>query len=468
MISLISIDDGLKKHFSTTLSAIIADLVHSTIHKGIAVAYSGGLDSSVLLSLTVDFAREREIPVFALHVHHGLSIDADNWLTHCQSVCKQADITFTAIKVAISNDNKLGIEAAARAERYGALGAFCLEHQLPLILTAHHQDDQAETVLLQLLRGSGVAGLSGMDLFNHAPVLLRNSSVLLARPLLTRRKQSLINYATKYNIDYVTDESNFDSRFVRNALRIKVMPMLAKISQGYSDRLARSAMHAQTAQRLLQELAQLDLENFLSKDGLDVLPLRQLSHERVENLLRFWLSTLSVRMPSTARLAEIRSQIFEARDDAKITICHDGLEIHRYKNKIVVSAQPSNLKPVVPIEFMWSGELFLHFPQFCGSLYFDISNYGVDANWLQQQKLILKIRSGGERLKVALNRPTRDLKSHFQSLNIPFWQRQHLPLLCVNEALLHASLVGTEASFCQHGEAKTLINFRWQAESKTH
>jgi tRNA(Ile)-lysidine synthase len=187
----------LAKHFSNTLSAIIADQVHATNRKGIAVAYSGGLDSTVLLSLTIDFARERNLPVFAFHIHHGLSPNADNWLSHCKSVCEQVGVTFSSKKVIVANTEKNGIEAAAREQRYRALGTLCNEYQLPIILTAHHQDDQAETVLLQLLRGSGVAGLSGMDIFNYAPKLFGNSKVLLARPLLHETKENLLAFAKK-------------------------------------------------------------------------------------------------------------------------------------------------------------------------------------------------------------------------------------------------------------------------------
>jgi tRNA(Ile)-lysidine synthase len=465
VISLVQIDTVLEKHFSSTLSAIIADQVKSNIHNGIAVAYSGGLDSSVLLQLTVNFARERDLPVFAFHIHHGLSPNADQWLSHCQSRSEHAGAIFSAIKITIGEDQKGGLEAKARTKRYLALGQLCSENRLPLILAAHHQDDQAETVLLQLLRGSGVAGLSGMDLFNYAPTLLGNSETLLARPLLNQSKQALKIYAEKNRIQFVEDESNSDSRFARNALRHQVMPEMLKISPAYAELLSRSAQHAQSAQRLLVDLAKLDSIKYFSEGALDIELMRELDRERIDNLLRFWLSSLEVRMPTTARLAEIRNQLFDARSDAKIVIKHDGLEIHRYQNKIYASKQtPKNVALNRSIEFMWTGESSLLFPQFGGRLFFDVSNYGVDVSWLREQKLSLRNRFGGERLKLAANRPTRDLKSHFQALKIPFWQRQSLPILCADGNLLHASLVGTDASFCQEG-INGLINFRWQADA---
>ncbi len=457
-------DSVLEKNFSSILSAIIAEQAKANINNGIAVAYSGGLDSSVLLKLTVNFARERKLPVFAFHIHHGLSPNADQWLSHCQMLSEHAGAIFSAIKVNIGENQKGGLEAKARAKRYLALGQLCSENRLPLILAAHHQDDQAETVLLQLLRGSGVAGLSGMDLYNFAPALLGTSETLLARPLLHQSKQVLKTYAEENGIQYVEDESNSDSRFARNALRHHVMPEMLKISPAYAELLARSAQHAQSAQRMLVELAKLDLVKYSTEGTLDIALMRELSHERIDNLLRFWLSSLGVRMPTTARLAEIRSQLFEARNDSKIVIKHDGLVIHRYQNKVYASNQIStDFELNKSIEFRWNGESSLEFPQFGGRLFFETSSYGVDVNWLREQKLSLRNRHGGERLKLATNRPTRDLKSHFQTFKIPFWRRRCLPILCADGELLHASLVGTEAAFCQQ-ESIELINFEWRAD----
>lgn len=454
----------LEQHFSSTLSEIIKNQVSTNIAKGIAVAFSGGLDSSVLLKLTVQFARERGLPVFAFHIHHGLSANSDHWLSHCQTCSTRAGARFYSVKIDVSDSNKGGLEAKARAKRYFALGQLCLENQVPLLLAAHHQDDQAETVLLQLLRGSGVAGLSGMDLFNFAPTLLGNSATLLARPLLTQSKHLLKKYAETFDVPYVNDESNLDSRFTRNALRHQVMPEISKISPAYAELFARSAQHAQSAQRLIVELAAIDLKNVLSGHSLDIALMRDLSNERIENLLRFWLASFGVRMPSTARLAEMRNQLFAARCDAKILITHDGLNIHRYQDKVYALNQNVNSTEAInSVEFDWAGESSMHFPQFSGSLFFDPTSYGVDAGWLQEQKLTLRLRSGGERLKLAGNRPTRDLKSHFQTLKIPFWQRKVLPLLCINENLIYASLVGTEAAFCQNRNSG-LVNFRWQPD----
>ena len=220
----------------------------------LAIAYSGGLDSSALLHLAHAYGQERGVTVFAFHVHHGISPNADAWLAHCEARCVALGVRFEACRVVLEK-SKSGVEAAARKLRYAALGAMCRSHGVPLMLTAHHLDDQAETLLLQLLRGSGTAGLSGMEAANSAPELLGNAELVMARPLLPVSREQLEAYVTAHAVAYVEDESNTHPRYARNALRHQVMPALAQAFPGYQERFARSAAHAQSAQRLLGELS---------------------------------------------------------------------------------------------------------------------------------------------------------------------------------------------------------------------
>lgn len=465
MSPLARLDSQFNLHFLETLSDIIEGQAKSSIHQGIAVAFSGGLDSTVLLNLAVEFAKTKNIPIFAFYIHHGLSTNADAWLVHCQLICKRLGVKFSSKKITLRQLKKDGVEAAAREARYHALGELCSEHQIPLLLIGHHQDDQAETLLLQLLRGSGLSGLCGMDLFNYAPKLLGTNHVLLARPLLVQSKQSLLDYAKTHKIDFIEDESNFDRRFLRNGLRHEVMPVLSTVSPGYASRLARSVRHLQSANHLLLEFVKEDFDKYYINDGLDIDLMRHLSAERIDNLLRFWLSTLGVRMPSTARLSEMRFQLLNARHDAQITVFHDFIGVHRYKNKIYASTKEKSVhENRLPTEFEWRGEDVIHFSEFHGSLFFEPALNGVNSNWLKQQKLSLRLRQGGERLKLAQDRPTRDIKSHFQSLNIPFWTRKLLPFLFVNGDLLHVAGIGTQSAFYS-ADSSDQINFRWQFDT---
>lgn len=432
------------------------------VSSAIAIAYSGGLDSSALLQLAVDYAKAHGIALYAFHIHHGISPHADDWLKHCRSECERRGIVFDARHVKLDKRDKSGIEEAARIMRYAALGELCRAHDVPLLVTAHHVDDQAETVLLQLLRGSGVAGISGMEAVNSAPDLLGDSKLIMGRPLLTIARADLAAFVASKGIAYIEDESNADPRYARNALRHRVMPALAEYFPGFQQRFARTAAHAQSAQRLLVELAAQDLAACLDGECLDLDQLKRLSSDRIDNLLRYWFGSRGVRMPSTAWLSEMRSQLFEAKVDSQLCVTHADCQIRRHRNRVFITPKfdegASNLQPVA---FRWNGETQRDFPEFGGVLYFEPSEQGVDAAWLCEQDLSIKLRSGGERLKLASNRPTKSLKYHYQAFDVPAWERAHLPLVMAANQLLFAAGIGMDCH--RMSDAPGLrIRFRWQ------
>ncbi len=324
----------LEQAFSKNLDAITRATPGDGLKNGLAVAYSGGLDSTVLLDLAVRYCRHKQLPLTAFHVHHGLSSNADAWLEHCQATCKAYHIPILFARIEVASDSGDGIEASARMGRYQALGRFAKETGVSLILTAHHQDDQAETLLLQMLRGSGVAGMSGMDVCNKAPNLFGHDAVMLGRPMLSEKRVTLEAYVGLHGLSFIEDESNFDHRYLRNAIRHRVMPVLQELSPGYAERIARSAQHFQSAQDLLLEVAEQDLTACSSDNGLRIDAMHGLSSGRRDNLFRYWFSKAGIRMPTTVRLREMQSQLFEGREDARITIHHDIVAIHRYRNAV--------------------------------------------------------------------------------------------------------------------------------------
>jgi tRNA(Ile)-lysidine synthase len=442
--------------------------------EAIAIACSGGLDSSVLLQLAHAYAREHGIKLFAFHVHHGLSPNADAWLAHVENACNALGAGFDHRRIAVPK-TKSGTEAAARKLRYAALGDMCRVHGVPLMLTAHHLDDQAETVLLQLLRGSGPAGLSGMDAANHAAGLLGNPDLVMARPLLALSRDELEAYAQEQGIAWVEDESNSDPRYARNALRHQVMPVLAQAFPGFQQRFARSAAHAQSAQRLLAELAGQDLAACLVGDEIDIARLRALSLDRIYNLLRHWFASRSLSMPSTAWLAEMVAQLLEARDDAQLLVTHPECHIRRHRGRLFITPKLADLAGMRDPDdegiiekhgeaFRWNGEAQLSFPAYGGTLFFEPAGQGFDAGWLRAQQLVIDFRKGGERLKLAPNRPTRSLKAHYQAGDIPAWERTRLPVVSANGELVFAAGLGMD---CRHlGQPESqLIALRWQAEN---
>ncbi|USX12454.1 tRNA lysidine(34) synthetase TilS [Oxalobacteraceae bacterium OTU3CAMAD1] len=468
----------MKKQQIPTLSHIFeqaADAALTRVGSGqggrIAIALSGGLDSSALLHLAHAYAQAHGVVLVAFHIHHGLSPNADAWQTHCEQACAVLGVTFEARRVELVRKEKTGTEEAARKSRYAALGALCREHGVQLLFTAHHQDDQAETVLLQLLRGSGTAGLSGMDAANAAPDLLANPDLVMVRPLLPASRKQLAAYVAEHGISHINDESNDDPRFARNALRHKVMPALADAFPGFQERFARSAQHAQSAQRLLTELAQQDLAMCLDGDCIVIAKLRTLSTDRSYNLLRYWFGTRDLRMPSAAWLSEMLTQLLEARDGAQLLVTHPDCHVRRHRDRLHLTPKLADLEGTREDEFdqtpgtsfVWTGESAMAFPAYGGVLHFDVADAGagLDPEWLRGQKLVIEFRRGGERLKPAHNRPTRGLKYHYQALGIPAWERGRLPLVRADKQMLFAAGIGMDCNQLTEGAER--IALRWQA-----
>lgn len=409
----------------------------------IAVAFSGGLDSAALLHLADGYAQDKRIELFAFHVHHGLSRNADEWLAHCERECGRLGIRFDARRVDVHASGRDSIEQAARVCRYAALGELCRLHGVPLLLTAHHQDDQAETVLLQLLRGAGVAGLSGMASAAEAPGLLGDVTPVLARPLLGLTRTELEEFASRHGIDHIEDESNDDLRYSRNALRHKVMPALDAYFPGYEQCVVRMSQHAQSAQRLLDELAAQDMKDCADGDSMDIARLGTLGIDRQDNLLRYWFAQHRVRMPSTAWMEELRSQLFCAREDAQVRVVHPDCEVRRHRGRAFIIPRVVETDTGSPqCTFRWQGQPIIHFPEFGGSLHFCPAGEGVGEDWLAQQEMTLRHRQGGEKLRAAPGRPSRTLKHHYQALDIPVWERQRLPVVLAAGRLLYAAGIG--------------------------
>jgi tRNA(Ile)-lysidine synthase len=437
----------------------------------VAVALSGGLDSMVLLHLAQEAAHAAGLPLFAFHVHHGLSPNADAWGAHCAAAAAALGAVFGQREVTVEK-GKSGVEAAARKQRYAALGAMCRAHGVDLLLTAHHLDDQAETVLLQLLRGSGPAGLSGMDAANRAPSLLGDDHIVMARPLLSVARAGLEAYAAEQQIAWVEDESNLDPRYARNALRHQVMPVLAQAFPGFQARIARSSAHAASSQRLLDELAEQDLAACLDGDAIALPRLRLLSEDRINNLLRHWFSKQGLGMPSTAWLEQMVAQLTSAREDAQPLVAHPDVDVRRYRDRLLLVPKLPELAGLRDPDdegiivkhaqaFRWAGEDSLAFPDYGGVLHFDVAALGLDPAWLRAQALEIDFRKGGERLKLAPNRPTRGLKQLFQAHGVPVWERGRLPIVSSGFDLLFAAGLGMDCRHVAEGEGR--IALRWES-----
>jgi tRNA(Ile)-lysidine synthase len=431
----------------------------------VAVAYSGGLDSAVLLHLVCQYAATRPMHVHAFHVHHGLSPNADAWMAHCEKSAGCYQVQFDAAKVNVAGIEEHGVEQAARMARYQSLGQLCRNHGTRVLLTAHHEDDQAETVMLQLMRGAGLPGLSGMALCQDDHALL-GPGIFLGRPLLEITRKELESLACGQAIQFVLDESNADPVYKRNALRHEVFPVLEKHFPAFSALMARSASHAQTAQALLENLACIDLAACKEDDeanALDLERLGRLSNDRINNLLRYWLRTSGIQFPSSSRMAEIREQIFQAADDKHPVFDFDRVQLSKIGSRLEITPN-LGLPPAEDVVLQWHGEQEIKVPQWQGKLILKHSQHaGVDPEKLRSHALVLRSRRGSERLKIVHNRPSKSLKNLFQESSMPAWQRKWLPILFSGNDLLFVAGLGMDI---RHAATQNGIEIEWRPDWK--
>jgi len=417
----------------------------------VAVAFSGGRDSTALLHCVARQAQalnrtlEAPVQVLALHVHHGLSSQADAWLQHGQTLCREW--AAQGLPVELHHRRLVGepaagqsIEAWAREGRYAALAAMAIEAGVTLVLMAHHRRDQAETLLLQALRGGGVAGLAGMPRLQQRA---GHGGLVWARPWLQQGREAIEAYVESQGLSYVEDDSNSDPRYSRNRLRLQVWPALAQAFPAAERSLALGAQWAQQALALQREMAEQDLAGLLSPQGLHLPALRALSPARASNALRAWLHQQTGQVASARQVTELL-----AREDVESTLswpCGSGV-LHLYREHL--SWQPA-LQAGAPI-----GEAKLLdlsrpgvYPQPDWGGAWEVvaaSDGGVLAACLAQ--VCMRARQGGEQFQRQPRAAARSLKKAYQSAALPAWHREGPLLLRADtQQVLFAPGLGLDA-----------------------
>jgi len=403
---------------------------HLKPHATLLLALSGGLDSSVLLHLLVASRQTIPFSLYAMHVHHGLSVHADAWAEFCAAQCTLLNVPLEVAYVNIENNTKLGIEATARKLRYEALFSYKVDKTPPdFIVTAHHQDDQAETLLLQLFRGAGVKGLASMAVMDESRHLLR--------PLLGVSRDSLQNYAEHHGIKWCDDESNENTDFERNFVRHEVLPVLTARYPAIKPVLARVASHLAEANDLLDTLAKIDAESLLKDNCLCLQGLSALNKQRAKNVLRWWFLQNQLAMPSSEHLNEIVEQLLNAKPDANLSVQLQHLTLKRYQQKAyLIQAQITQT-----FDLVWVGESVLPLPNGGQLIFTRVTGAGLAVKF-GMDKLRISNRDGGERFKPNALRPTRTLKHLLQEANIPPWQRDNIPLIYWHATLAFVPGIG--------------------------
>jgi len=409
-------------HLTERVAAQIAPLLPA--HSSILIGLSGGVDSVVLLHLLHKLSHRFSWQLSALHVHHGISPNADAWSDFCVDLCARHHISLHIERVDIAPLREHGIEAAARKLRHAAFS----EQSCDFVAVAHHADDQAETLLLQLLRGAGVRGASAMP-----QLAVRTDSFSLVRPLLHCSRQEILDYAAAHQLQWIEDESNADDSYPRNFLRHRILPLLGERFPAYRDTLGRSARHFAEASSLLDELAQQDAAQAIQAETLAVAALQALSMPRAKNLLRYFLHDRSATMPQAVQLDDMLQQLCGAREDAAVCITYGDWQVRRYQGRVHVLRALSEFDRSVVLP--WQGESELDWPALVARLCFSQTRgKGISLAKLQLAPVTLRLRSGGETLRPHPHAATRTLKNLLQEHQVPPWQRDRLPLLyCGNE-----------------------------------
>ena len=413
------------------------------------------MDSVVLLHLLHSLVPRFDWRLSALHVHHGISPNADSWADFCSGLCAQHNISLHIERVDISGlRDEHGIEAAARKLRHAAFARLSCD----VVALAHHADDQAETLLLQLLRGAGIKGVAAMPVLSNVegPVLSMPKRPRLKsatqhahatlRPLLDIPRGQLLEYAQQHALAWVEDESNSDDRYPRNFLRHHLLPLLEQRFPAYRDTLTRSARHFAEASEMLDELAQQDAQGAEINATLELSLLRKLTHSRGKNLLRYWLHAQGAPMPQDVQLGEILRQLLYARGDAAVCVDFGCWEVRRYQDKAYAMQNLGVFDQSLILP--WHGEAGLDWPALNSRLIFrQAQGQGISLARLQSVPVTLRLRSGGENLRPYATAATRSLKNLLQEHHVPPWQRERLPLLYCGEELVSVVGVAVAAGF---------------------
>ena len=416
----------------------------------VCVAFSGGLDSTVLLHSFVRLAAEPDprsgIPrhhhyrVRAIHIDHGLHADSPQWRDHCEREARALQVEFTSARVDVTGIEEVGLEAAARDARYAVF-----EKELrpgEYLLLGHHADDQLETMLLALMRGAGVLGLGAMQVFEP---FARGA---LLRPLWDFTRAELEMWARAEGLQWLSDPSNENHSFDRNFVRHRVLPALRERWPAAAQTALRSSQHLQEAWRALEQLAALDATHAIDGECLNVAALAALNPERRRNLLRYWIRRRGARAPSTRKLAAIEHDMLNAGLDRVPCAAWDGWELRRHRGWLYCEQKLPDLD--VDQALAWSTHEPLILPAGLGTLRIYPQDQGLLGTAKLPSTLSVRFRAGGETLRLAGHAHRQKLKKLLQASAILPWWRERLPLVYAGKQLVAVGDLWIAEEFAAH------------------
>jgi len=404
----------------------------------LCVAFSGGADSLALLGLLAELPAVKP-RLRALHIDHGLHEESRAWLRACRARCRALHVPLATRRLTLVRGRGQSLEAVARAGRYAALAAALKPGEV--LVTAHHLEDQLETVLLQLLRGAGLPGLAAM------PGAMPLGAGVLVRPLLALPRAQLQAWVQARGWRSLEDPANADDTFDRNYLRHQVLPVIVSRWSGAARTVARSAGHMAAAQRLLDALAAADVARAADGGELSVAALRALPLDRRRNALRYWISQSGRVVPDARRLEEIAVVMLAARVGANPVVRWGATRVQRHLGRLSLAPVGPGVSAPAALEVAWNPRRSprLALPGGLGHLQLLPAARGpIDAAALPA-RVTVRTRRGGERLRPRIGGPSRTLKSLLQQEAIPLSQRQNLPLVFADEQLVAAGDLWVDA-----------------------
>lgn len=432
------------------LQAAAALLDEAGVRSGssVCVALSGGVDSVVLLDLLASLQSRFGYELSAAHVNHGLSPNADAWQSFCRRLCADRGLACRCLRVGVDRNSPAGVEAAARHARHAALDRL----QVDWLALGHHQDDQAETLLFRLLRGTGVRGAGAMRPADGASPTRPGR----LRPLLDARRQTIVAHARTRGLAWIEDESNADPRFTRNCLRHDIFPALEQVFPAAVPTLARAAAHFREADTLLQELAAID-RTACGGDRLMLDRMLSLSDARVRNLLRAELQRAGANPPAQARLDEAVRQLHWTDGGPLRLPLGGGLACCVYRGRVWMARDAG----ACPLPVKWGGQAEL--PWGDTAVGFEPTDgRGLSWNRLERaDEVVLTPRWEGLKIRLAAARPRRSFKNLCQENGVPSWLRSELPVLRVDGEAAWIAEIGISIDFAC-GPAEPGLLPRWR------
>ncbi|MDP2574031.1 tRNA lysidine(34) synthetase TilS [Vibrio penaeicida] len=430
-------------------------LKHTSPETTIVLALSGGMDSRVLLYLLSHMAESHHIKTKAVHIHHGLSSNADDWQKNCQAWCEKANVPFFSERVVLDIESGRSVEELAREARYDVLRRYVGPDDV--LLTGQHMSDQTETFLLALKRGSGPKGLSGM------PRIASFGEGEILRPLLSVSRQDIEQYALEHKLSWNHDESNDDTQFDRNFLRHRVVPELANRWSGFEKSVQRSAQLCADQQNLIEELLSQNLSDALFHDGsLSISMLSEQSELARAQLIRMWLEYSGAKMPSRKQLQVIWENVACSQRDANPSLSLPSGEIRRYDHRLYLVSPEQDLSD-------WCEELIvgktLLLPYALGELTLGTSGLNTSlSNSVSVHSLLLRLPLSSEKVTVHFcpqglsakpvgRNGSRKLKKLFQEYGVPSWKRRQIPIVMYDDKVAAVANLfvtqGFNASDCE-------------------